>query len=256
MTSMKIIHMSDLHIADKGKPIWDTDTLAHFDAAVERIRTEVNIDAIFITGDIADNGSKWAYDYVDNRLAQLGIPTYLCPGNHDWLPNMKKAFNYCKIVPFLEMGGWEFVFMDSTIKDPDDANKNKARGGLKEGDFKFITEIAMDSDLPICLLLHHSPIEPGGWMNRKLLENRKEFKSIIEQYNMIKLVLFGHIHYPLIESTNNIIYSSAPSIGFAFDKDLPKYQILNGAEGYNVISIKDNHIEIRHERLSTIIETK
>ena len=62
MTSMKIIHMSDLHIADKGKPIWDTDTLAHFDAAVERIRTEVNIDAIFITGDIADNGSKWAYD--------------------------------------------------------------------------------------------------------------------------------------------------------------------------------------------------
>ena len=48
--------MSDLHIADKGIPIWDTDTLAHFDAAVERIRTEeVNIDAIFITPPIASD---------------------------------------------------------------------------------------------------------------------------------------------------------------------------------------------------------
>lgn len=250
MASIRIIHMSDLHIADKGKPIWDTDTLAHFDAALERIETELNIDAIFITGDIADNGSQWAYDYVDSRLSKLGIPTYLCPGNHDWLPNMKKVFNYCKIVPSLEIGGWKFVFLDSTLKDPDEINKNKARGGLNEEDFKFITNIAKDSDVPICLLLHHSPIEPGGWMNRKLLENRDEFKSIISQYDMIRLVLFGHIHYPLTESVNNIVYSSAPAIGFAFDKDLPKYQILDGAEGYNVIDIdEDCHIEINQVRI-------
>lgn len=250
MASIRIIHMSDLHIADKGKPIWDTDTLAHFDAALERIETELNIDAIFITGDIADNGSQWAYDYVDSRLSKLGIPTYLCPGNHDWLPNMKKVFNYCKIVPSLEIGGWKFVFLDSTLKDPDEINKNKARGGLNEEDFKFITNIAKDSDVPICLLLHHSPIEPGGWMNRKLLENRDEFKSIISQYDMIRLVLFGHIHYPLTESDNNIVYSSAPAIGFAFDKDLPKYQILDGAEGYNVIDIdEDCHIEINQVRI-------
>lgn len=240
MASMRIIHMSDLHIADKGNPIWDTDTLAHFDAAVERIRTEVNIDAIFITGDLADNGSEWAYDYIDNSLSKLGIPTYLCPGNHDWFPNMKKVFNYCKIVPSLEMGGWKFVFLDSTVKDPDEDNKNKARGGLNEDHFNYITDIAKESDVPICLLLHHSPIEPGGWMNRKLLENREEFRSFIDQYNMIKLVLFGHIHYPLIVSVNNVIYSSAPAIGFAFDKDLPKYQILDGSEGYNVINIEED----------------
>lgn len=238
--------MSDLHIADKGIPIWDTDTLAHFDAAVERIRTEeVNIDAIFITGDIADNGSEWAYSYVENKLSHLGFPTYVCPGNHDWLPNMKKVFNYCKLVPSLEMGGWKFVFLDSTIKDPDEPNKNKARGVLNEEDFCRVSDIAVKSEDPICLLLHHSPIEPGGWMNRKLLENRNEFNSFIERYDMIKLVLFGHIHYPLIQSVNNIIYSSAPSIGFAFDKELPKYQIMDGAEGYNVINIgEDNQIQI------------
>lgn len=245
MASMKIIHMSDLHIADKGIPIWDTDTLAHFEAAVERIKTEEGIDAIFITGDIADNGSEWAYSYVQNKLSQLGLPIYVCPGNHDWLPNMRKVFNYCNIVPSLEMGGWKFVFLDSTIEDPDEPNKNKARGGLNEVDFTRINDIATKSEGPICLLLHHSPIEPGGWMNRKLLENRNEFNSFIERYDMIKLVLFGHIHYPLIQSVNNIIYSSAPSIGFAFDKELPKYQIMDGAEGYNVINIgEDNQIQI------------
>ena len=61
-----------------------------------------------------------------------------------------------------------------------------------------------------------------------------------------------HTHLKEVQSKNNV----GPLKCESFDKDLPKYQILNGAEGYNVISIKDNHIEIRHERLSTIIETK
>lgn len=250
MASMKIIHMSDLHIADKGKPIWDTDTLAHFDAALERIETEENIDAIFITGDIADNGSEWAYEYVDEAMARLGIPTYVCPGNHDWVPNMKNTLKFCQMPRAVKIGSWDFILLDSTMLDPDIPSKNRARGYITDDDLSSLNLIADKSDCPICILLHHSPIEPGGWMNRKLLENRDEFKSIIEQYNMIKLVLFGHIHYPLIESTNNIIYSSAPSIGFAFDKDLPKYQILDGAEGYNVIYIdEERHIKFNQVRI-------
>jgi hypothetical protein len=71
--------------------------------------------------------------------------------------------------------------------------------------------------------LHHPPIEPGGWLNRKLLDNRDIFNKLIRKYEQVKLVLYGHTHYNLQTSLDGILYTSASSIGFAFDKELSKY---------------------------------
>ena len=49
-------------------------------------------------------------------------------------------------------------------------------------------------------------------MNKKLLENRNEFKEFISDKEHVKLVLFGHIHYPMTEVYKGVLYSSAPSI--------------------------------------------
>ena len=134
--------MSDLHIADNGIPIWDTDTRAHFDTAIKRIAMEQDVDAIFISGDIADKGSVWAYDYVDKTMALLGIPTYVCPGNHDNLSNMIQTMKFCRINGEVTIGDWNFVIFDSTIPDPDDPSKNRARGELKDQDMDYIEHFA------------------------------------------------------------------------------------------------------------------
>lgn len=246
---MKIIHISDLHIADNGAPIWDTDTCAHFDMAIRRISAERDVDAIFITGDIADNGSVWAYEYVDRAMALIGIPTYVCPGNHDWLPNMHMTMNYCQMRRNIKIGDWNFILLDSTMVDPDDPTKNRARGSLKDEDLEYIEQSSNESESSICLVMHHSPIEPGGWMNKKLLENRVAFKNLISTLQQVKLVLFGHVHYPMIEKCASAIYASAPSVGFAFDKNLPKYQISSGDEGYNILHIEGNDVRIQRIRL-------
>lgn len=247
---MKIIHMSDIHIADRGEPIWDTDTRAHFDKAIEKISQEKDIDAIFITGDIADKGAIWSYEYVDKAMSKLGIPTYVCPGNHDWIPNMCERLKYCKKVKSEIIGDWRFVFLDSTIIDPDDVTQNKARGYFKDADKYYIEFTSQECDHPTCILLHHSPIEPGGWMNKKLLENRDQFKEFISSQKNVKLVLFGHIHYSMTETHDGVLYSSAPSIGFAFDKDMPKYQIIDHQEGYSIIHIGPyNNIDIEIVRI-------
>ncbi len=242
---MKIIHMSDLHITEGGIPIWDTDTKYHFDLAIEKIKHEDNIDAIFITGDIADNGSKWAYEYVDLKMQQLGIPTYVCPGNHDWTPQMKQTLRFCKMEPCVEISGWKFILLDSTIPDEDLPEKNRARGVLSKYSLSVIEDIANTSISPICILLHHSPLEPGSWLNKKILENRDEFKSHINGFKNIKLVLFGHVHYPFVESQSKITYVSAPSIGFAFDPNLNKYEIAKGCEGYNLIEVVSDDVLVK-----------
>ena len=44
---------------------------------------------------------------------------------------------------------------------------------------------------------------------------------------------------------DGIIYTSAPGIGFGFDKDLPKFQIADGTEGFNLIKLEQDNVIIK-----------
>lgn len=134
--------------------------------------------------------------------------------------------------------------LNSTIPDDEDPTTNKSRGLLTNDKLNFIKNEIKDGTSTI-IVLHHPPLEPGGWLNRKLLDNRDEFVELISGYSNVKLILYGHIHYPTQNDVNGIKFSSAPSIGFAFDKDLPKFQIAKGNEGFSLIDITESNITIK-----------
>jgi len=107
---MKIIHMSDMHLMKDGLPIWDTNTMDHFNKSIDIIRGMNNIDAIIVTGDLSNDGSRWTYQYVDQMFFSLGIPTYCCPGNHDSLKMMLDKYKpsfYQVLPPSLCLGTGE-----------------------------------------------------------------------------------------------------------------------------------------------------
>lgn len=62
-----------------------------------------------------------------------------------------------------------------------------------------------------------------------------DFNAFIQDFEHVKLVMYGHIHYHTRERIGHVVYTSASSVGFAFDKDLPKFQIADGKEGFSVI---------------------
>lgn len=88
-----------------------------------------------------------------------------------------------------------------------------------------------------------SSTEQDGWLNRKLLDNREDLNSIIANNKNIKLVLYGHTHYHSIKVIGHTTYICAPSVGFAFDKDLPKFQIDMGKEGFLILTINGENID-------------
>lgn len=238
---MRIIHLSDIHIVENGRPIWETDTKLHFDKAINKIANIKDIDAIFLSGDLADDGSLWAYQYIDDAFKTLGIPTYCCPGNHDNINFMLNEYtpSFLKIQEHVSIKGWDFYFLNTAVD-------GMARGFISEDKLESIKESICGINNPIAFIFHHPPIEPGGWLNRKLLEDRDNFNNLIYGYPNVKLVLFGHIHYHLQQTINNVIYCSASAIGFAFDRELPKFQIADGKEGFNLIDIIDNKITIEN----------
>lgn len=234
---MKILHMSDLHITEFGHEIWETDTLAHFDQAIKTIHKMNDIDAIIVTGDLSNDGSLWSYNYIDNAFTTLGIPVFCCPGNHDNISNMS-SMKYCRLDKTGHINGYRILNIDSTIPD-------MGRGNISNETMSFIDQQILDSEMPVIIAFHHPSIEPGGWLNRKLLENREAFNEYITTRKNVKLVLYGHIHYSTKNRINNTIFSSAPSLGFAFDKDLPTFQIACGQEGFDVIEIINEEINMQ-----------
>lgn len=243
--------MSDLHLTKDGCPIWETNTMDHFNKSIEIIRGMKDIDAIIVTGDISDDGSGWTYQYADRLFSSLGIPTLCCPGNHDSLKMMLESYQpsfYQVLPPSRKIGGWKIVMLNSVTPADEDPNQNKARGFLSEESLNYIKQ-ELEEGLPTIIALHHPPLEPGGWLNTRLLENREAFNQTIESYPNARLVLYGHIHYFTEVQQGRIRYSSSTSVGFAFDKDLPKFQIADGLEGMSLIEIDGEKIEIKNVKL-------
>lgn len=236
---MKIIHMSDIHLPEYGIDIWGTNTMVNFDKAIELISKIEDVDAIIVTGDLSNDGSRWSYDYFNNKIKQLGIPTFCCPGNHDNQEIMEEtgADSFHISNYYTNINGYDLLILNSTIPE-------MSRGMFSEDAMSWIERRLENSQNPTIIAFHHPCVEPGGWLNRKLLENRNDFVQLVSRYQNVKLVLYGHIHYSIQHLINECCYSAAPSIGFAFDKDLPKFQIAKGNEGFNLITIANDEIKI------------
>lgn len=251
---MRIVHMSDQHLTKDGCPIWETNTMEHFNQSIDIIRGIQNIDAILVTGDISDDGSERTYQYADRLFSSLGIPTLCCPGNHDSLKMMLEGYkpSYYQVLPSSRIiEGWKIVMLNSVIPADEDPNQNKARGFLSEESLSYIKQ-ELEEGHPTIIALHHPPLEPGGWLNRRILENREVFNQTIDSYPNARLVLYGHIHYFTEVQQGHTRYSSSTSVGFAFDKDLQKFQIADGLEGFSLIDINNDIIDITNVKLYNI----
>jgi Icc protein len=249
MSKIRILHISDIHLTDQGVSIWGVNTMEHFHKLFERIKTHSNIDAIIISGDLSNDGTRWSYEYADSIFSQLGIPTYICMGNHDNFESLNKYMHYCKNVSELQINDWGILFLNSVIPDTDNPEKNKARGEICAEQLRLINE-ASSIYKNVILVLHHPPIETRGWLDRRILENRKEFIEYVEACGNIRLVMYGHIHcYTNVEQCG-VIYTSAPAVSYAFDNRLAKFEIDYGQEGYNLIEIEEDEISVTNYKLN------
>lgn len=237
---MRIIHMSDLHLTKEGC-IWDTDTNLHLEYAIEKIKKIPNIDAIVISGDLSNDGSIETYNRLDGIMASIGVVTYCCPGNHD---NLYVFFNqftptFLKRDKYAVIGNWNFFFLNTVVE-------GMSRGFTNEKDINILKTEINNSSKNVGIVLHHPPIEQLGWLNRKLLEDRDKFNEIIKKSDKVRMVLYGHTHYHMDREIGGILYSSAGSVGFAFDQALPKFEIAEGRESFSLITIENDKIKVEN----------
>ena len=233
--------MSDLHLTADKKSIWGVDTYNQFMKALKKIQSIRNIDCIIVTGDIANDGKLETYHYANQKFEELGVPTFWCYGNHDNISVMNNSrLSFVQICNDAVLKGHRIIFINSIKVDEDNPLYNCSKGYISEFEFDRVrTTLNSETNRPVIIAMHHPSIEPGGWLTNKILKNRTQFNQFTTSYN-VTCVLYGHIHCFTQVKLNNTLFTSSSSVGFAFDKDLPKYEIAKGQEGFSIIQITHN----------------
>ncbi len=150
------------------------------------------IDALVVTGDLADTGTADQYrEFVE--VVKTPLPTLVTIGNHDNLATFR-AVTQIPENSILDVGGVRIIAVDSSLPD-------SASGYLSEETLGFIDSAIRDvgGSTPVFLAFHHPPVVlhmPVMDVIRQTGEER--LAALVSSHPNIVALLCGHAHTPAV----------------------------------------------------------
>ncbi|WP_418960004.1 metallophosphoesterase [Streptomyces tritici] len=152
------------------------------------------VDALLVTGDIADHGEEAEYEEAARILA-ADFPVLTCPGNHDVRTAYRKALlgeapGDGPVNRVHHIAGTAVLMCDSTIPGRDE-------GRLDAETLAWIdaTLTALPQDTPALIAFHqppvrlHHPLPDAG-----MLEGPGALAELLDRHPRVAAVLTGHAH--------------------------------------------------------------
>ncbi|WP_103350983.1 metallophosphoesterase [Amycolatopsis sp. CA-128772] len=184
---MIIAHLSDLHL-DGGSRA--DDRVAAAMGYLNGLAKPV--DAVVVTGDIADHGEPEEYARAA-ALLKYPAPVLVCPGNHDVraafrtglldLPASDGPIDLAQ-----EIDGVLFALCDSTIP-------GRGAGFLADETLAWLDGVLSGGDGPAFVAFHHPPVEVGVPLVDAIRQAGAErLASVLARHPRVKALLAGHVH--------------------------------------------------------------
>ncbi|MFG2746250.1 metallophosphoesterase family protein [Streptomyces chartreusis] len=207
---MRILHLSDTHVEKADAPnkygVNATDSLRLMLAELRHLRA---VDAIVVTGDIADDGAVEAYTAVRELVGEfarpLAAPVFYTTGNHDERVAFGKVLGSGHAEPELVLdaeageraavstvGGVRFVTLDSLVP-------GKVHGHLGAAQLDWLKRVlSTPAERGTVLALHHPPIALDISATQPVfgLRDPGDLAEVIRGSD-VRLVLAGHYHLQL-----------------------------------------------------------
>jgi 3',5'-cyclic AMP phosphodiesterase CpdA len=202
----RFIVISDTHFGNahqgKGPMVKAPQALKHLTGKTPKA------DALFVVGDITDNGKAAEYDdqllpvFGDTANVPEGLPVYFMMGNHDHFSGSNATNTYLSKVgqplhQYILIKGYPFITISESGSDENDFN-TAAVSFLSDNLAKAAKDcpgkpVFVFIHVPICNTTYGSvqsgALPDGGWCTDKFLR-------VLEQYPQA-VVFSGHTHYPI-----------------------------------------------------------
>ncbi len=224
MMTRSFIQISDSHI-DNDKFVMGVDSQKNLSAIVSNISKHY-FDALLISGDLTHNGTLESYQKLHKILNPIESKIYMLHGNHDDLSNLNQIFNESSLCNLI-IGCWEIISIDSV-------QVGKVSGRLNDEQLHTLSQkITTSSAKYIALCLHHPPVSmESDWNDALSLENPEDLFAVIDQFDNIKAIMWGHAHQCAEFNRKGVKLFSCPSTALQF----------NGQSGigYNHYTLNDD----------------
>jgi len=214
---LNILHLTDCHLTkNEDGELLGMNTRDSLDAVLNEVnKLHAEPDYVLATGDLAQDASSDAYQYFKSKMSRFACPVSWFPGNHDDRDVMRQVVGGgSELNKVFRIGCWQFILLDSMVS-------GNVHGFLDGNELKVLeTTLNERPDLHTIVCLHHHPVDiESAWLDNIGLRNRDEFFKIVDQFDNVKAILWGHIHQQLDEQREGVNLYATPSTCIQF---LPK----------------------------------
>jgi len=236
---LRVLHLTDPHLfADKDGSLRGAVTHASLSSVLAHYRdSDWQADVVVVTGDLVQDDSWEAYDHFRALLAELNLPVYCVPGNHDVLPLMRDAlseppFFYCD---YTERDGWLVIGLDSYVSD-------QAGGSVSSDELARLDQTIAESDAAhVMVCLHHPPVDMGStWLDSVGLDNGDDVLNRLAASGKVRLAIFGHVHQAYDAEHEGIRIITTPSTCRQFAMESDEFAVDDNPPAYRRIELHND----------------
>ena len=223
---MIIAQITDFHARPPGvRAYGGVDTNAMLRNAVAAIAAlDPAPDCVIATGDLADCGLADEYDEIADALAQLPMPVFVIPGNHDRRETLRSSL--VARHRYLEQDSEfiNYVVDDFSVRliALDTVVAGETRGEICAArEAWFARALERGNRKPTLVFMHHPPFRTGvPALDPMMCKTSATFAQLIARHPEIERVAAGHYHRPIVVRWAGTIGFVAPSTAHQVALDL------------------------------------
>jgi 3',5'-cyclic-AMP phosphodiesterase len=231
---MRILHLSDTHlIRDPGPNHYGVDPAASLRLMLHDCGELRELDAVVVTGDVADDGTSEAYaqawQLIGGFAREREIPAFFTTGNHDERGAFGSVLGSGHAEPVDEVRstegeraavsmikGYRLVTLDSLIP-------GQVYGRITATQLAWLRAVlAEPAPEGTVLAFHHPPVMVPGVKEQEWagLRNGDELAAVIAGTD-VRLVLCGHFHLQLYGTLAGVPVWATPGVVTRIDLTAP-----------------------------------
>ncbi len=235
----RIAFLSDTHV-NLGTNKTSLSYNRHVDEAIAAVNA-AKVDLVLIAGDLTNNGDPDQMALFKHKVEQIKPPVLFIPGNHDvghaGSPDKPRTITPEKVQRFSrELGPNYFACEKAGVRVIGINSCLFGTGFREEADqWTFLEKQLVGPHARPTLLMEHYPLflktidEPPNDIWNVAPEPRKRMIALLKQGD-VRTVLSGHLHRPIINRLDGILFLSNGATAFGLPKD-------KQAEGWMLLTV-------------------
>ncbi|WP_137285733.1 metallophosphoesterase family protein [Halorussus salinisoli] len=210
-------------VADPHVSVREEGTMKMFERTESAFRTALTdatdrgVDAVLSVGDLTKDGEPWNYDTVDDAVADLDVPFYAVPGNHDVpkeddehdtppISAFEKRYTPGELPFHAEIGGIDVLGINSS--GTEERLTDTHDGVVPSDQLEWLETAVARADAPIVLVHHNLPAMADQLRDyRDAYESEMAIPPVMRETDAFEetlersgtpLLLTGHLHFPSV----------------------------------------------------------